>query len=131
MGISSVCRCTALFGTLLALAQGCGDPPPEARFGSFGEHFMEAQKALAAGDTAAAMDALNASIDAQANPWAYLERAKLHLELGESEAAQADAQAGLKLQPENRDLQWLVTELEKPPNQRFKGRFAEPPSTGK
>ena len=39
---------------LLALAQGCDDRP-ESRFGSAGEHFMAAQDALAAGDSAAAI----------------------------------------------------------------------------
>lgn len=131
MGLSSVRPDNAvLLCILLALAQGC-DERPEERFGSAGEHFMRAQDALAAGDSAAAMEALNASIDAGPNPWAYLQRAQLHLEQGDADAAKADAEAGLETQPENRDLKWLATELRKPPQKRFKGRFAEPPSVSK
>jgi tetratricopeptide (TPR) repeat protein len=95
------------------------------------KHFIAAQEALAAGDRAGAMEALTKSIEAKPTGWAYLERAKLYLEQGDDEAAIADCEAGLALDPENIDLKWLLGEAKKPKAERFKGKNAEPPSAGK
>ena len=120
-----------LAGAVSMLALGCGEISPEDRFGTFGEHFMAAKDALADGDTGLAMEELTRSIEAKPNAWAYLERARLFIEQGEFDSARSDTLAGLELQPENRDLRWLAVEMDKPLSQRFKGRFASPPSATK
>lgn len=119
----------ATFATSATLLLGCRES--EQSFGAAGEHLIAAREALAAGDSAAALVSLNASIEAEPNVWAYIERAKLRGERGEIEAAQADCRAGLELLPENRDLKWMLAEFEKPANQRFKGRNATPPTASK
>ena len=55
------------------------------------------------------------------------ERANIYVEQGNEEAAIADCKAGLEVDSNDRDLNWLLAELEKPANKRFKGRFAQPP----
>lgn len=115
---------------LCLVVAGCGrsnDPTNQPAT----QHFLAAQQALAKGDKQAALQSFTASIDARPSGWAYMGRAKLHLELGDAEAAIADCEAGLGLEPENKDLQWLLGEAKKPAEQRFKGKNAKPPSATK
>jgi len=105
---------------------GCGEsspPIPES-----GQYLIEAREALAAGDTAKAKVALDASIAASPNRWAYMERAKLNAREGKDDAVLADCAELLEIDPKDPDIPWLKGELKKPVDQRFKGAFAIPPS---
>jgi tetratricopeptide (TPR) repeat protein len=93
--------------------------------------FVAAQQAMAEGDKEKAKELLTNSIAARPDPWAYFQRAQLYADEGEDQAARADCQAGLELDPENTNLQWLAGELKKPKGNRFQGEFAEPPMTRK
>jgi Tfp pilus assembly protein PilF len=110
-------------------ANGCQQK--EYKLGDAGEHFVAAMEALERGDKATAMAELNVSIEAEPAVWAYFQRARLHLEEGNEAAAVADCEAGLKDQPDNPDLKWLLGELKKPAAQRFKGENANPPQARK
>ncbi len=114
---------------LLILAVGCGETtskvPPAMN------HIVEARRALAEGDQAKALESLTASIETDANVWAYYERAKIQLDRGDDQAATADCQALLELEPNNRDGKWLLGEIEKPAEKRFQGAQAQPPSSSK
>jgi hypothetical protein len=117
------------FSCVLAAILGCGDSsepniPDSARL------LIEAQKSIAAGDNAAALTALQASIDAEPTTWAYLERAKLNGKQGNDQAVEQDCVEILKLDPENKDVAWIRTELKKPANARF-AEGVEPPSARK
>ena len=117
------------FLTLLAAIIGCGgssEPniPDSARL------LLDAQKAIAAGDNAAALTALQASIDAEPTTWAYLERAKLNGKQGNDQAVEQDCVEILKLDPEHKDVAWIRAELKKPASARFP-EGAEPPSARK
>ena len=106
------------FLTLLAAIIGCGgssEPniPDSARL------LLDAQKAIAAGDNAAALTALQASIDAEPTTWAYLERAKLNGKQGNDQAVEQDCVEILKLDPEHKDVAWIRAELKKPASARF------------
>ncbi len=114
---------------MLVLFCGCG--PGEPKLDAAGNHFVEAQQALAAGDTEKAMEHLDASIAARPDPWAHFQRAKLHADAGDDEAAKQDCEAGLALDEQNSDLLWLQKELKKPARSRFKGRNANPPRASK
>ena len=117
-----------LVASLLAFASsGCGAPAGGDKEAAV-QHLSEAQKAIAAGDTAGAMTLLQASIDAQPNVWAYLERAKLNAKEGKDQEALADCEEILKLHPENRDVTWIKAELKKPADKRFQ---TAPPSMKK
>ncbi|MCO6043686.1 hypothetical protein NG895_07185 [Aeoliella sp. ICT_H6.2] len=119
----------ALCLIVLSLA-GCGQRnSPEQQPAT--RHFLAAQEALAKGDKEAAIRSFTASIDAKPNGWAYMERAKLYLDQGNDEAAIADCEAGLAIEPKNEDFKWLLAEAKKPANDRFKGKFAQPPSAKK
>jgi len=108
---------------------GCGEStkkiPPSA------SSLIEARHAVVAGDTAKAMEALTASIDYEPNVWALMERAKLHVDAGDTAAAKADCEKVLELDPSNRDVPWLQKEMEKPAAKRFQGRNQLPPSHSK
>ena len=114
---------------LLLLPVGCLEKNPEVKKSV--NYLIEAREAIAAGDNAKAMEALNASIEAQPNNWALFERAKLQLEAGDEEAALASCEQALELDSESADVLWLKGEIEKPKAKRFKGRFKNPPSKGK
>ena len=118
-----------VFAVLLSASIGCAEPGP--RLDDAADHFVAAQQALADGDTAKAMEELNASIEGRPNAWAYYQRAKLHSDAGDEAAAMADCETGLGLDPEHSNLQWLRGELKKPAGQRFKGKYANPPSLSK
>lgn len=121
---------TPVLAALCLLIAGCGQRnSPEQQPAT--RHFLAAQEALAKGDKEGAMQSLTASIDAKPSGWAYFERAKLYLDQGNDQAAIADCEAGLALEPENEDLAWLLGEAKKPANERFKGKFAQPPSAKK
>lgn len=118
-GISSLAFCLA----------GCGGSdssgPPESA-----QHFLEAQRAAASGDNPAALASLQASIDAEPNVYAYVERIKINAKQGTDAAVEEDLQAILKLDPENRDVAWIRTEMKKPAAARFDAT-AQPPSASK
>ncbi|MCC6493568.1 MAG: hypothetical protein IT424_11170 [Pirellulales bacterium] len=99
--------------------------PPSAQL------LLDAKAALASGDNARALEALNASIDAQPTVWALVERARLNAKLGSDQAARDDCRQLRSLDPENRDAAWLEGELKKPAADRFEGKFADPPSARK
>ena len=107
---------------------GCGGTesgPPEAA-----KLFLDAQRAAASGDNAAALAALQASVDAEPNVYAYMERIKINAKQGTDAAVEEDVQAILELDPENRDVAWIRTEMKKPAAARF-DETAKPPSASK
>lgn len=129
-GVGEALSYCALLLVSLAVVTGCGDSG-EPKFDKATNHFIEAQAALESGDREKAMTHLDASIAGKPSVWAYRKRAELHLEMGNDQQALQDAKDGLALDPEDRDMKWLVGELAKPAAQRFKGRFANPPSASK
>lgn len=119
-----------LFAMMVAvLFGGCDAGKSEVTVSN--NYFIEASRAIGAGDTVKAMEALNASLDIKPSVWAYMERAKLNLQNGDQQAALADCQAALAISPEDRDVLWLQAEIKKPASKRFKGRFKTPPSHSK
>jgi Tfp pilus assembly protein PilF len=124
-GVSSRLRRAGLVWAALAAA-GC-DRAPTASIPQASDLYLQATEALAAGDKDEALQLLTASIEAEPQAWAYRERAKLYEKMNNDAAARADCEAGLKLAPDDAELLWLKGELGKPKDQRFKGRFAEPP----
>lgn len=121
--------CCALFICVVGASLcGCGEKesgaPPAATY------FLDAQQALAKGDNAAALAALQASIDADPNSYAYMERIKINGKQGSDAAVEEDIQALVKLDPENRDIAWIRQEMKKPAAERF-GPGSAPPSSRK
>jgi hypothetical protein len=123
---SPLLRVAAGLALFAAPCPGCGDG--KLPVASSHQHFIAARDFLAAGEKDKALVALDASIASEPTTWAFLERAKLHADLGDGAAALADCQAGLKLDPQDADLLWLAGELAKPPAGRFQGKFQRPPS---
>jgi hypothetical protein len=117
------------FSTLLAAILGCGGSS-EPNIPESAQLLLEAQKSIAAGDNAAALTALQASIDSEPTTWAYLERIKLNGKQGNDVAVEEDVQAILKLDPEHKDVAWIRTEMKKPATARFDAS-ATPPSARK
>ncbi len=119
----------ALVASLALLPLGCGESgpnvPPEMT------HILDAQRALDSGNREEAMAALAASLEEEPNVWAYFQRAKLHLDMGDEEAAAADCQKLLELEPDHVDGRWLQTQIKKDPAKRFQGRDEQPPSASK
>ena len=111
----------------IVLLAGCGGGS-EPTISDANKYLMEARRAVGDGDTAKALAALDASIKAQPNAWAYMERAKINAQQGNDQAVLADCTEILKLEPKNRDVPWLKGELKKPKEKRFQGQFAIPPS---
>jgi tetratricopeptide (TPR) repeat protein len=93
--------------------------------------FVAGQAALDSGDTALAMQKFTEAIESKSSLFAHYNRARLYEQLGEDEKALADCDAALKILPTDKDALWLQGELNKPKEQRFKGRFANPPSKAK
>lgn len=116
-----------LLYVVIATAIGCGGEP-ETQVSDSGQHLIEARDALIAGDTAKAKAAYDASIAAEPNRWAFMERAKLNAREGKDDAVLADCAELLKLDPKDPDVPWLKGELKKPAAQRFTGASAVPPS---
>ena len=110
-------------------------------------HLDTARIALEAGDTAAAMEALNASIESEPSKWGYFHRAQLYEQTGDDAAAISDCEAGISLQDDGQpdwapaeerqasqediNLNWLLGELKKTKARRFKGKNAAPPTASK
>lgn len=126
-------RCKSLLTTLASiisclLLAGCGagdsDVPDAAK------HFLDAQAAIATGDNAAALVSLQAAIDADPSTYAYMERIKINGKQGNDAAVEEDVQAILEIDPENRDVAWIRTEMKKPAAARFDAS-APPPSARK
>jgi hypothetical protein len=104
---------------------GCGESKPTLDESS--DYFVEAQTAIAAGDTAKALELLGLSIETKPYSFAYFQRARIYVDQGKDAEALADAEAGLAIEPENLDLKWLRDELKKPKPKRFQGKFKNPP----
>ena len=121
-------RCAIAFSFLALVFSGCSEsekgPPPAAQL------FLEAQQAIAKGEPAAALTALQASIDADPNEYSYMERIKINGRQGNDAAVEADIQEILKLNPKNRDIDWVRAEMKKPAASRFDGSTT-PPSARK
>lgn len=115
--------------TILVLAAvGCAREPS---LDAADKHLIAAKDAIRAGDNVQAMSELNAAIEARPDVWAYLERAKLNVQLGDDDAAKEDIENGLRLDPENADLLWLQNQMSKSKSRRFQGADANPPSNDK
>ena len=113
-----------VLGFLLIVGCGKGEDDAEALY----------QKGLQASSEnrrKEALQFLTESIGLEETPWAYCERAKVYRKTDQVENAIADCKSGLAIEPEHRDLKWLLGELEKPKAQRFRGRNKNPPSTVK
>ena len=109
-----------------ALLGGCGDS--QSSTPAWVNPLVDARKAIGAGDTAKAMEALTASIEQEPNVWALMERSKLYLAEEKIDEAKADCAQAKELEPENIDIAWLLGEIDKPADKRFKGRNQFPPS---
>ena len=105
------------------LAAGCGEDPQVTADNAF----YQAQDAASGGDKEQAVALLTQAIETTPRAYMYYERARLHLDLGKDEQAVADCEAGLQLDPEDKDLIWLMDETQKKPQARFRGRNAQPP----
>lgn len=92
---------------------------------------VEARKAIAAGDSAKAIEFLDISIATKPDTWSYYERAKLRADIGDDAEAKADVEAGLALDEEHAELLWLKKQLKKSKSSRFKGSAGKPPSSSK
>lgn len=113
-------------GTLGAFSSCGGNGEPEEL-----TVFREAMEAVAAGDKAKGMELLNECIQIKPSHYAYLERARLYMDQKDTPKAIDDCKKGLELDPENKELTWLLGELEKPEPERFKGPAALPPASRK
>ena len=89
---------------------------------------MQAMTASAADDHETAVQLLSQLVENNPNPQIYFDRARSLIALGRIDEALQDCDAGLQIDPEDRDLIWLRQEAEKPANLRFQGRNASPPS---
>lgn len=125
--LPSVCCSFALAGVAAWCCLGCSEGDNAPKLDDAAKLFLESQRALKAGDRAKSLELLDQSIAAKPYAWSLLERAKLRAEDGNDEGALADVAAGLELDPELKDLQWLQEELKKPKEERFK---TPPPSAG-
>jgi tetratricopeptide (TPR) repeat protein len=96
-----------------------------------GVYLNDALDAIKTGDNDRAIELLSKSLELETDPYAYLQRAKLYLELDEVASASADIAKGLELEPEHPDLLWLQEQSKKPKARRFRGEDAEPPSYAK
>ena len=93
--------------------------------------FVEASDAIDAGETEKAIELLTASIDEDPTTWACFQRAMLRVENGEDNEAIADCELGLTVDDSHPDLNWLLKELKKKPERRFKGKNRQPPRSAK
>lgn len=109
-----------------ATCLGCGDG--QQPVSNANQLFIDAQSQLTSGNREEALKLFSASIEAEPSTWSLVERAKLHEQLGNEQAALDDCTAALALEPGDPDIEWLQRELKKPKAQRFKGSFAKPPS---
>jgi tetratricopeptide (TPR) repeat protein len=104
---------------------GCGTPAtPMPTSDSL---YLEAQQHYAKGQNEEALTKLDSSIAAGPTAWAYFLRARIQTQQGNDQAALADCEEGLKLDPGDTKLAWLKGELGKPQQARFQGAFKDPP----
>jgi hypothetical protein len=121
---------TVSFGWLLLLLAGCGGSQPD---GSQFQHddaaklFLQAMQ-IRDTDQARSIELLTESIEARPSHNAYYHRAWINALRGDDQKATADVEAGLKLEPESKDLKWLEAELRKPAQER---KLEKPPTTVK
>jgi tetratricopeptide (TPR) repeat protein len=121
---------TFVIGSFLFLFAGCGGSRPD---GSQFQHddaaklFLEAMQ-IRETDRPRSIELLNESIEARPSHNAYYHRARLYALQGDDQMAIADIEAGLKLEPESKDLKWLEAELRKPPQNR---KLDKPPTAVK
>ena len=113
--------------TAFLLIGGCGGCGGGTSTSKGYNHLVAASEAITAGDKEKAFTELSTSIDSSPSAWAYFERARINLDKGQEDAAVADCQKGLELDPKYRELLWLSGELKKPAAKRFKGKLAKPP----
>lgn len=128
-----ICSAKAVITVIACLGPvlwGCGSQA-EAKVPKSAQLLLDAKQAVADGDDAAALAALNESIASQPTTWALIERAKLNARRGDDEGARADCQQLRQLDPETRDAAWIEGELKKPTAERFKGPAATAPSLRK
>jgi len=124
----SVKASLSLLVGLFLVVPGCGQQQ-DVKFETASDSFAEAKQAIEQGDTAKAFAALTKSLDTLPTVTVYLERAKLYAADGKQEEALQDCKAALELRPDNQDAKWLLAELEKPTEKRFKGNNQNPPSS--
>lgn len=124
-------RSTFAFVLFVFCIAGCGTNYETVTLDEAGNLFVASAEAIEAGDTEKAMQLLTQSIEEAPSTWACLERAKLHMELGDDDAAIADCELGLTVADKDPDLSWMLKELKKSPNKRFKGKYKNPPSAKK
>jgi len=110
----------------LVLLPGCSSEQQKLE-----DVYAKAAEAIEAGDMSTAIALLDQLIEARPQPGLYLERAQAKLKAGDDAGAKADCQEGLKLDPEDRDLKWLLSEMKKDTKQRFKGKNQKPPGRSK
>ena len=118
-----------LLVTCMSFLVGCGGGGPV--LDEADSALVDARTAIADGDTEGALALLDKSIELKPDTWSYYERARLHAELGDDEAAKADVAAGLEMDEEHSELLWLEKQLKKSKRARFKGRAGQPPSASK
>jgi tetratricopeptide (TPR) repeat protein len=111
--------------SLALISIGCGTPA--APMPSSDSLYLEAQQLYSKGQNDQAIEKLDASIDAGPTSWNYFLRARIHVQQGNDQAALADCEEGLKLDPADIKLIWLKGELGKPQAARFQGALKNPP----
>ena len=108
---------------------GCGRAPSKVEDAH--ELVRQAVEARTAGKNDEALALFNRALEIRAVPYVYFERAKLHHDLHDDQAALADCAKGLEIDPEYRDLRWYREELSKPVARQFQGAKARPPSANR
>ncbi len=124
-------RITLIVGVLFAACSLCGCASEEPPLADSAKTYIEAKELIAKGQKEEALAALDASIKDKPTFWALRDRAKLHAERGEDEAAREDCEAALTITPDDLDILWIQRELAKPKEQRFQGAFKDPPSSNR
>jgi tetratricopeptide (TPR) repeat protein len=124
-------RIRLFLGVTLAMCSLSGCTSDEAPLGDSAQTYIEAKELLDKGQKEEALVALNASIKEKPTFWALRDRARLHAERGEDEAAREDCEAALEISPDDVDIAWIKGELAKPKEKRFQGQFKEPPSSNR
>lgn len=89
--------------------------------------FLEAMQARET-DQVKALELLTQSIEARPSYQAHYHRGWIYALQGQDDPAKADVKAGLELEPESKELQWLDGELKKPADQR---KLDGPPARAK
>jgi lipoprotein NlpI len=117
-------RVWIICGSLCLTLAGCSREP----FDEATQHMMAARTALSEDNKEVAMQELTAAIEKGGSAWAYFERAKLHADAGDTDAAKADCRKALEIDPENDEIKWYLGQLDRPSDQRFQ---SPPPSASK